>query len=183
MLTQLFSATATALLLLAALPAQAQDPFANQNPQAWGEALRNAKIGLKRFDACQPGHLASYHSEDRSIWVCPAATRNDAPSIYETIGHEVVHAMQHCAGITEGKNRLMPLSLFLHRNGEEQVARQFLDRAYRETASKTYAINQSLSMGSGSHTPLISEGLEREAYALEDEPDLVLTLLPIFCNR
>lgn len=183
MLTRLVSATATALLLLTALPAQARDPYADQSPQTWGVALARAGIGFKRFSTCDPGHLASYTSSDRSIWICPAALRDDAPSLYETVAHETVHAMQHCAGRKEGSNRLMPLALFLHRNGEKQVARQFLTRAFRETAAKTYAINQSLSLGSGSRSPLISESLEREAYALEDEPNLVLKLLPVFCGR
>ena len=179
MLKQLLGATtAAALLLLGAItPATAA-----QDPEVWGRAIAAAGIGLEKSTYCRPGELASYTSRDRTIWMCPLALTDTAPDLYETIGHELVHAIQHCAGRVSGTGRLMPLALFFHQNGDRARAEAFASTVYQRTLNRNYEVNRSLALGTGSGS-LITEQLEREAYALENEHALILKLLPLFCGN
>ena len=126
-------------------------------------------------DGCEEGTLGYYFSVRKQMNFCANSinikrTGDLVDERYiDTIAHESVHAVQHCIG---DPNDLTPIATYNSELWEKYVSRL----GYEKTQNILTAYDDA-SNPRNDHEKL----LEIEAWALEEEPQLVLQLLKDYC--
>jgi len=146
---------------------------------AYGAVLQRAGITLDFKEDCGSTSLVGrYDPADRTLTVCMdvVMTAADPAALAdETIAHETVHAAQHCLGRKLGMSGMVPLQLAF--TDDADLTSWWINYVNRNTVGK----QRELGLSSAYNKRGITPTLEREAYALEGEPELVFKYFRAVC--
>jgi len=169
---QLLASTALAAIALGALPGYAQQ-------QNWahklGAAMAQAGVRFQTTKNCPSDVAAVYTASTRTITVCLGAIKS-LEQTREVLAHEVTHATQHCVARNLGVQGLLPIATGLAQSNP-QLAADFMKYTRTNTSAKASDIDFSTRYNGKA----ISLQLEREAYALESEPEFAFQLFAAAC--
>ena len=174
-------AAATLAALSVATPAQAYTGnrllTADQRADL-GRDLERAGVDLIFVSLCPDDDMAGIYNHQRmTLKVCTENIHSGA-FLDEVIAHETVHVIQHCVGRFLGVEGLMPVHSLLAQD-DPAVANQWLININRRAAGKTGDVHASAKFNGRN----LATSLEREAYALENDPLQVHDLLKAACLR
>lgn len=142
---------------------------------AFGRDLERAGVDLIFTSSCPDDMAGIYNHERMTLKVCSENIDSGA-FLDEVIAHETVHVIQHCVGSFLGVEGLMPIHSLLAQ-GDPAVANQWLVNINRQSAGKTGDVHASVKFNGRN----LATSLEREAYALENDPLQVHGLLKAAC--
>jgi len=169
---QLLASSALAFLALNLLPAKAQDM---SEARRWGNLMAQAGVRFVTTETCEPGVAASYTPSTRTIELCTNANQSIA-QLRETIAHEITHATQHCVARNLGMDGMVPITTGLAQSSPD-LASYFMQYVHRYTTAKA----SDISFSTRYNGRPIALQLEREAYALEAEPEFAFKLFAGAC--
>lgn len=166
-------AATVAALTMSAAPAAAE--LTATQRRAMGADLARVGVEMIFTDHCPDGMAGVYNSKHMTMKVCSANIHTNA-FLDEVVAHESVHVIQHCIASRMGVEGLLPIHTMVAQRNPE-AAHKWLTWVNSASVGKAERVNSSSEFnGSG-----ISVSLEREAYALEDEPAEVHGLLRSAC--
>jgi hypothetical protein len=152
-----------AALASVAIASPANAALSRQELRLIGHSFKRAGVSLVSKEVCKPGLSGFYTASTKTITLC-LSNLNSPEDIDETVAHESVHAAQHCTATALGVPGLLPISITLSTNPD--LAAAWLRKVNNASAIHAKGIAGSSAFNTRGITPL----LEREAYALENEP-------------
>ena len=159
---KIFPAIAAALASVAiASPASAA--LSNQELRLIGRSFDRAGVSLVGKENCKPGLAGLYTPSTKTITLC-LGNINSPEDLDEVVAHESIHAAQHCVATRLGVPGLLPISVTL--STKPDLAASWLHMVDNASAINAKNIAGSSAVNTRGITPL----LEREAYAMENDP-------------
>jgi hypothetical protein len=152
-----------AALASVAIASPANAALSNQELRLIGRSFERAGVSLVSKKGCKPGLAGSYKPSTKTITVC-LGNINSPEGLDEVVAHESIHAAQHCAATALGVPGLLPISVLL--STKPDLAADWLRMVDNASAINAKGIAGSSAVNTRGITPL----LEREAYAMENDP-------------
>lgn len=176
-----FASLAAATLAAASLATPAQAYVSNglitkaQRGEI-GRTLKQGGVDLIFVSYCSEKGLAGIYNHERMTLKVCEENIDSGVEMDTTIAHEMVHATQHCVGSIMGVEGLLPIHTLLAQSDPDQ-AHEWLKAINASAAPKSTHVESSAKFNGR----LIATSIEREAYALENDPMRVLGLYRAAC--